>query len=84
MSAAELKKKYPALQVIERAPHELEIANPKRAHQRVKIVLPHADVYAEATATWADSKQTIKLTGPGAATGVGVVVETSKWEDEPM
>ncbi len=78
IDAASLRQKFPQLTIIERTPHELEVSSAARAQQLVKITLPHADVQAEATASWANAKQVIRLQN-----GVGHVHEASPFHDDP-
>jgi hypothetical protein len=78
IDAASLRERFPQLKIIERTPNELEISSPARPQRRLTITLPHLDVQCEATASWANVKQVIRLKD-----GVGHVQEASQWHDAP-
>jgi hypothetical protein len=77
IDAASIRAKYPQLAVVERASHEIEISSPARAGPRVTVTLPHRDVHCEATASWANAKQVMRVQD-----GVGRVVEVSPFRDD--
>ena len=75
ITASSLSAAFPALSIVTIASYELQVS---RAGSPIilRVKLPHADVQAEAFATWPGVTQRFACAG-----GVGRATETNKWEE---